>query len=468
MLEKSRLWKVFLVLSRAELKRLKVFLASPYQNQREDVCAVIELLMQVNKQRKMPSGEEFWEFVYGNEDFSPDNLRHLMNYTLQAIERFLVHQDFAKDKFSQQWRLAEIYQNKGLEDLTETTLNRSFKTLKGQKIPESDRLLRQFQYHQLRFRAHDEKGRSFRSGLQELSDSLDVWFVAQKLKQACAMLSQRKMFQADYQLELLEPVVETAARSAMKDEPLVAVYLATYFMLLHPEDEDFFVRQTTLLGQHQGLLSSEDQRTLYLMAVNYCIARLNKGEKEYLQEVYHLYQLGLKDGWLYEKNELSPWTYKNIVSAGLKLGDHTGVEGFIEKYRDRLPDEFRFIFSQYNLAELQLARGEWQKVLRSLRFLQIKDPLTSLRARIAQIKAGFELGEIQLIEHQLDNLRQLLRRKKELTYHKTSYRNFERLVHKLIRIRPGDELGRERFLEEVDSAELLVEGEWLREKAREI
>ncbi|MEM7039298.1 MAG: hypothetical protein AAF570_20150, partial [Bacteroidota bacterium] len=183
------------------------------------------------------------------------------------------------------------------------------------------------------------------------------------------------------------------------------------------------------------------------------------GAGEFLAEVYQLYKRGLDEGWLFERGQLTPWTYKNVVSAGLKLKDLDWVGEFIERYRTDLPEAAEVTFYRYCRAEFQFAKGEYRAVLRTFRFLQLKDPLTHLRARILQIKACFELGEFQLLEAQLENLRQLLRRKKELVYHREAYRNFERFLRRRMGLTPSDD--RSAYLRDLAATEIVAEREWL-------
>lgn len=99
--------------------------------------------------------------------------------------------------------------------------------------------------------------------------------------------------------------------------------------------------------------------------------------------------------------------------------------------------------------------------MRILRFVQHSDPLTQLRARIMQIKSGFELGEIQVVEYQLDNLRQLLRRRKELAYHREAYANFERFLRRLLSMTPGQDKQVEKLRMDILNADSLPEYDWL-------
>ncbi len=137
---------------------------------------------------------------------------------------------------------------------------------------------------------------------------------------------------------------------------------------------------------------------------------------------------------------------------------------FIDNYRDRLPEEARENHHRYNLAELQMAQGQYREVLRSLRFLQFKDPLTQLRSRILLVKASLELGDHPLAEYQLAAFRKLLIRRKSLAYHRENYLQFVRIVGRILLLEPGDDASRLAIRQEVELAEAVVERHWLLEK----
>lgn len=454
----GKLWQALCALTGTELKQLGWFLDSPYHNRRADVRDLFDVLKVARAADLPPEKRDVWVQVYPDRSWSDPDFRHLCRYLLARIEEFLAINAFRRQN-ALQLGVAEAYDTHGLPDLAAAVRERISKKLEKGAGHRAQGLLEAFRLEQMRYQAHAQGARSFRPGLQGISDALDRWYLVQKLKLACTMGSQQKVFRAEYELGLLDPVLEMAVQDPWRDEPLVALYERTYAMVSGRDAAQAYRDQARLLAAHQQLLTDEEARTLYLMAINFCIRQLNQGLQEYLPEVYGLYKKGLADRWLFERGQLSPWTYKNVVSAGLKLRDFDWIGDFIADFRADLPEDVRFTFHQYNLAELQLARREFPAVLRTLRFLQIKDPLTQLRGRILQIKAGFELGEFRLVESQLDNLQRLLRRKKELAYHREAYRNFERFLRRLMGLAPGE--GRADLLADLEGEEIVAEKDWL-------
>lgn len=461
MLKSSRVWNVFMALSGAEIKRLEVFLASPYHNQREDVRMLFSLFREARSCQGSLELAEIWADIYPGKPFHQADLRHLLNYLLKGIESFLLFRKLDEDKAFKDLLIAEAYLDHDLEDLANSRLQRVSRQIDDARHIGPDRILHRIRRSELDYKSHAINGRSFRAGLQEISDQVDQWFTVQKLKYACTMLSQRNVFKADYELDFVSEIVSRVSEGAHNAEPLVKIYYATYRILTEDQSLSAFEEQNMLLEEHGDLLSQQDLRALYLISVNFWIRQLNSGSQDAARQVYELYQKGLKERWLFENRELSPYTYKNVVAVGLKLGEYLEVGRFIEQYKERLPDGMRYSYFQTSLAEVELAQGHWKEVLRILRFVQHSDPLTQLRARIMQIKSGFELGEIQVVEYQLDNLRQLLRRRKELAYHREAYANFERFLRRLLSMTPGQDKQVEKLRMDILNADSLPEYDWL-------
>lgn len=466
-MEASRTWIVFCSLSGPEIRRLESFLDSPYHNQRDDVKQLFVELRKARNNSETPVKEELWEQVYPGTPFHLPDLRHLLNYLLRAIETFLTLRKLDQDQAYQSLLLAEAYLDHDLEELSNSRLRKASRQIEGSQGIGADRLLHGIRRSELDYKSHAIKGRSFRAGLQEISDRVDKWFAVQKLKYACTMLSQRNVFKADYELDFIADIIDRVAKGSFVDEPMIMIYYATYRMLMEDHSTVAFEEQIRLLDTHGGLFSHPDLRSLYLMSVNFWIRQLNRGSQDAANQVYQLYQKGLEEGWLFENNELSPYTYKNVVTAGLKLKEYSKVGRFIEQYKKRLPEGVRYSYYQSGLAEVELAQGHWKEVLKILRFVQHRDPLAQLRARIMQIKAGYELGGIEIVEYQLDNLRQLLRRRKELAYHREAYANFERFLRRLLSLMPGEAKQAEKLELEIKETDPLPEQEWLLLKVRQ-
>lgn len=464
MAKSSKLWRALSVFSKKELGRLHRFLLSPYFNTRKDVTVLFELLWKALKKGNAPENEALWKAVFGDQPYEVKAFRHLQSYLLKLVEDFMVVEGKMKNRAEGRLELAKRYGEHGFKGLEASALHQAQKALASEGLRDTGHFERALAYNALQYNAVSVQQRSLREELLDWSGALDDFFVLAKLRQACSMIAQRRVFKTEMRLGFLEEVLKRVESADYEAKASIDIYFQAYRMLTAEKGAQHYSRLVEELETHSGLFPITEVRSLYLMAINFCIRSLNQGHGSYGAEVFQLYMKGLQDGWLLENNRLSPWTYKNIVSAGLKLQRFDAVADFIENYRTFLASEFQVDFYRYCIAELHFGRREFQLVLRTLRYVQIRDPLTNLRARILQIKAAYELQEFQQVEYQLDNLRQLLRRKKDLAYHKGQYVEFERLTRRVLQARPDDKAQWKKLRNEIASFKGLVEREWLLDK----
>ncbi|MEM7038154.1 MAG: hypothetical protein AAF570_14310, partial [Bacteroidota bacterium] len=319
-----------------------------------------------------------------------------------------------------------------------------------------------FQLSEFRYNTITSRNDQVQEKLQAVVDDLDVFYVISRLRHACSTLTHQNIFQADYRIGMLDEVVAYVERSPLLENPSVALYYHAYKAFSTENPEHHF--RALVHGLSTPLFSDAEMRSLYLLAINFCIRAINKGDAAYTDQLLHLYAQALEQGVLLENGQLSPFTYKNIVSAALKLTRYEWAEAFVESYRERLPEAHRHQFWAFNRAEIHLARQEFAQVVQLLAPLQYKDPFTELNARQALIKAYFELGEFKLLDYQLDNFKHLIRRRDMIGYHKANFRDFVRFMSRLVNLPPGAGPKRKRLREEITSAPILANKAWLLEK----
>jgi hypothetical protein len=469
-------------LTPAEHIQFTKFLDSPFHNQREDCIHLYRYLKWEIAAGILPEMEAIHAFQQrggpersGHADrplaaSGGEQTRLTMNYLLRRVERFLALRDLLADEAALELRVLDIYRKRKLGKLFEGQLIR-IRNREQRGLPQNeDHFLRQYHLESTRFNAVTERSQASEEALQKLNLALDQYYILQKLKAACSALTLSKLFPSAYTDPMLPRIIQHIEAQNLHQVPAIGLFFAAYLVLANThadESTQAFHKLKSLLPQSTQIFADEDCRALHRIALNHCIRQINRGDRHYLAEAFDLYVAGLQSGALLENGTLSPWTYKNIAAAGLRIGQLDWVAGFIDSYRDQVPAEFRDAFHQYNLAELALARGEYQTVVRHLRDLSFKDPFMTLNARVAQIKAHYELQEYKLIEYHLPNLQALLRRRALQSYHRENYRNFVRYLGALLNLKDGDQPTAQRLIADMEGEEHLSELDWLRRKVLE-
>ncbi len=259
-------------------------------------------------------------------------------------------------------------------------------------------------------------------------------------------------------LELLEK------RPDWLESPEIGIYYHGCLALLHPEDERHFNAMKPLLTHRPSLFSAEENHDLFLLAVNYCIRKVNGGYSDYAHEGLALYKHALDHDYLLEKGELSRFTFRNIVGMGLKIKAFDYVEWFIHTYKDRIAKTHRDSMVNFNLARLEYGRRNYRQAMALLQKADYDDLLLHLAAKTLLLKIYYEAGELRLLESLLEAYQIFIRRKKIIGYHQTNYRNVARHFQKLLSLNRFDNNEVAAFRAAVAADEHLTERDWFLEQ----
>lgn len=453
----------------ADLKSFRLFLESPIHNQHKELPKLVQFILQLPE--GLPAKDQkpaLWAQLNPHLPYNDLRIRHLLSLLNQRLESFFIWQETQKDPLLARKLLVKAYQTRKWERPRTHAMRAYQKSLRAAPHRDPEFFQHEFTHHLFHYNHGVSREDVTPETLQQLTDSLDLYYLAQKLKQACNLLTHQRVYQAGFEMPLLAALIEQVEQEKLYEEPAVGLYYFTYQSLVEPSVEQWFFTLRDALATHFDQLPQEEIRGLYLYGFNYCIEKLNQGQEEYLRIVFDLYKEALENESLFDQGQLTPWTYKNIAAAGLKLKEFEWVEGFLDQYRDNLPEEFRDSLYGFSLARLKASMGQFSGVVRLLAPLYVRDTFTQLDVKVLLVKAYYELGEFELIEATLSSFQQLVRRREIQTYHRGVYKQFIRFTRKLINLKPFDKAAHAALLHQMASVAQLPEKEWLQEKIEEM
>lgn len=445
-----------------ERRRFQRFLDSPYLNTREDVRVLFSFLS-ATPPAELSDKHTVFTTLFPETPWNDRETRHRMRYVMDCIERFVELEEFQQDRLERGQRLLEGYWERKMEAPFRTKYK--FLRRRLEKSPYRDAQFHQhnFRLWEAHYNATQTRPDAAHEELQAMAGHLDLYFILQKLKLACSVVAHQQLYAVTYDLGLLDPILTYVEDHNLIENPAVAMYFYAFRMLNRSSSSDFYALKERLKADTHPFEIGE-MKSLFRLAINFCIKRLNQGEPGFIREVFELYRQALEQRILLEDGILSPFTYKNIVSAGLKLHEYAWVKSFIDDYKADLPEREREDFYRYNLAEWHFTRKEFREVPRQLLHHAIRDPFTAISSRIMLIKAYMELEEFKLAEYQLDAFKHFLRRRSMITYHKVHYENFIRFAIRLIGLGPDPAQDMQKLRTEINQAEGVSDRKWLLEK----
>jgi hypothetical protein len=467
-MKSSLLFQYFNILDKKERIEFQKFLFSEWIGSKSEVMRLWKLL---NDDQAGPSvfssptvflnKESVFNLIFEKKKaFNDLLLRQTMSDLTQAIRDFLIYKTL-KNSNLEHVLLAKALQYKNADRLLEKELTDAIKANDSQ-------ILRHGEYHFNRFQLLKEdssqRNRRQRSGdlrLQEVSEELTHFYVVELLKQACSMLSHQTMTKRQYDLPLLDVILEKIENGTLASTPSVSAYFHAYKCLSDNSQTIDFQQLKNIIIEKWQIFPKEELRDLYLLTINFCIKKLNQGEEHYNFEALDIYKTGLQNEALLENKQLSPFTYNNILRLAIKTKNWDWAAFFLEEYKNKLPSRERDNYFKYNLALFLFRQKNYEKAMILLQEVSLKEVLYNLDARQMLMRIYFELGEWQALDSLLDSFKVYLHRQNDISYHRESYQNLIKFTQKLLKTDLKNQKLCEILRGQIEETKLVTEKEWL-------
>ena len=459
----SPLFHLFLTFSKEEKVACRKFLHSPYHNQREDVRQLYDYIQdQYTKSSVALTKRRAFAYLFPDEDFSDKKMRYTMSFLLKTMEKFLIQRERESQEVANQLLLTRAYRRLNLPKAQAKAIKKAKKILDAQPLLDLEHYENHYQLASAHYNAQAGQTRNAPLNLQEWSQALDLAFLAKKLKQSCFALAHQAVYRVEYDTGLLPAALDFLADFAdLEKHPAIALYYYFYQAQTTERHEFYFKKLKKGIVKQSNLLPLEEKRNLYLAAINYCIQRFNKGEEQFLREVFDLYRSGIEQAILFEKGKLSRFTYKNVVGIALRLQEFQWAEDFILNYQNALKAQFKDNYTHYNLSKLRFYQKNYTEAMQRLQQVEYDDLFLNLDAKVMLLKIYIELGELEVLESFITSFQRFLQRKKLIGYHQENYGNMIRLTRKLVELNPFDKMEKQRLKQEIEAIKALSEREWL-------
>jgi hypothetical protein len=465
---KSKVVRILKTFSAIEIRAFRDFVASPYFNKKPDLIRLVDIICEQvpEKDPGQLSKERIYGLLYPGKPYDDKDLRYLKSDLTRLAERFMVISRYEEAPIRRDLDLLSCFLDRSLEKEYWQTRSRLQRLFQDTVYHDSS-----FFYQKLRFadveerRFQEQRKRTFDDAIQHASNYLDCFYFIKKLKYCCGMLDRQSIFKGEYQLNLSPKLIAHVKGNDFFNEELIFYYYNVLMALMEEDNDAYFDRLRNLLSEPTDKISREELRELYLAAINYCARKIRKGRETYVSEALNLYREGINRNILIEDNQLSPWTFTNVVKLALRLKEYGWIEGFIKKYSHLLPEKFREDALHYNLAELYYYTRDFDKAMLHLNQVRLSDLNYHLGSRVILSKIYYESKEEEALLSLIAAFSIFLKRNKAISNNlKKTYLNFCDILFQILKNNPK-KMG--TLEEKIRQTELLTDRGWLLKIFRE-
>ncbi len=462
-MEKTLLWEAFAALTTAEVREFGKFVRSPFFNARQQPIVLFEYLDACRRAGRLPVEAEAAAAL--NKTERGLKMRQANSNLLTLLEKYLAYSEKFQDEGRAKIRLAAAYRKRNLGKHFNITLREARQSREQQPWRHAD------YYHDLnlveweRYQFDTLTLRTEVFNLQATSDLMDTAFMGRKLRLACLVASHQAVFKAEYRIGLLDAVLSHAETEHLLDTPAVGLYYFCYkFQTDLAGAEQHFERFRVMLQTHAEAFPADELRTLYLLAINFGIKKINQSAEGWIRATLDLYQGALSRNLLLENGQISRFAFNNIITIALRVGELDWVERFILEHKNLLERQWREATASLGLARVAYARRDFKTALLNLQRSDYKDLLNNLAAKTLQLKIFYEASEFDLLENHLKGMKNYIRRHTSIGYHRTNFGLIVAYTQQLMALDFKKTESVEALRMAIAAEEILTEKEWLLEQ----
>ncbi len=478
----NNLIKVLKTFSRKEMTRFCEFSHSPYFNKHADVRALVSYLSDIYPKYKDSNCERkvIYRKLFEGKTHDQAHLALIFTYTMRLLERFLIQEELEEHS-----GLNPIFLLRSLRHRKQHKHYERIMRDQEKNIAHAD--YRDSEHFNLRFLIAEEADNYYTGLAQHKRDhsiqlkqnNLDHYYLTVKLRDACEMKLRSKILKIDYSTGLLDVVINEVGQELERYQavPAIIIYFHIYEMIVNG-DAKYFDQVLEVLNKNRAVFPAGERQNIYNYLQNYCIEQINKGNVRFLEESLQLYKAQLEQGLLLdEKNYLSEWHYKNIVTVGIRLQDMTWTRQFIEEYAAHLSPASKDNAYSFNLAAYYYAVKEYEKVLELLLQLEYKDIRYNLDAKALLLRTYYDLNEYEAFLSLIESFRQYLQRNKLISdFQRRGYNNLLKFAKQAFRIKNESkiyaksktQLALNQLIKGVEATDPIYNLSWLNRRIQEI
>lgn len=466
----SKLILLYKSLSFREKSLFRKWIKSPLHNKHEDILKLFDFISSKKLiTKRTVEKKALFKFIYPAKQYSDLRLRHMMALGVSSLENFVCFIRHKEDSFQQEKNLIKHYSDRNLEKFALQYINKSKATQAKRVIRDSQYYYEQYQLERIILEHNEKQQRVQTSNLQEMTDAYSIAFIIETLQSACAALAYQNLNKKNRcEFPFLDTILDFIQQGRYDSIIAIQFYYYSYLSLANPDEVRYFLQLKQLLFDQHNALPLHEIKHIHIIAFNFCIKKLNTGAEEYVQEVFELFKYGLEYQILIEDDVLSRFTYKNIITAALRLKKIAWTTTFIQEYTALLEPQYQTNYQHFAEAKLLFTKGNYKQTLQLLNQVEYDDLFLNLDAKITLIKIYYETNSITALDSFLNSFYVYLQRKEIMGYHQNNYKNIVKYTRKLAYIASHDKIGIQKLQQQIEQENPLTERAWLLEQIKKL
>ncbi len=461
-------------LSVYELNSFGKYIHSPYFNMNQNIAQFFDVLSDAIKKDVTDTltPEIVWKDIFSNEPYNNQKFLKLNSDLVKLLEGFIAQKEFDQSESFKTNLKMEGVRKRNLENLYSGIIGEIDRLQKTELNQSAEYYLAKYQIEKNIFSLkteNEKKNEKFEItsalNIKDISLNLDFFYIAEKLRQLCTLLSWKKMYKLDIELGNVEHIITLSKQEPYNHIPPISIYYNIYLTYIDEANDTHYFRLKDLIEKNIHIFPDFEQWDIYSTAISYCINRVNKGDLDFQRETFSLYKESLENNKILIEKSFSQTTFRNIVQIATRVEEFAWAENFIVEYAKYVDEKYRDNAVEFSLARLEFYKKNFNQVLTHLNNVNYEDVWYNINAKTIYLHAYYELDEFDALESLLQAFKMYIRREKSLSSdRKIHYLNLIKFTSALMKINSKEQLKVLKLKEEILATKGVVSKPWLIEK----
>ncbi len=392
-MRESKLITLLKKIDEKERRNFEKFIQSPYFNSNKSVSQFWKCLKKHAPNYDSPKLErsKIYKKLFPGEVYDDNRLRQLRSLLLKLLQQFLVIERLHMDKQESDVILAKVYQTKQLFPQLLKMINTNLSSShKEQKL---EHFYQKAFWNKLKYQIEKEsKLIGDATAIKKTDETLDLYYIGEKLKHACELVSWNNIMKTSYTIFLEEVIIEKSQNTL--DLPVFhQLYAAALIMIRKPTNDNFssFKKLYYTMGFQ---LEKYDRVVLLTYLLNFTFLKIQQHKEEYIREAFNLYSFGIDNELFILNNVFFADHFTNLISIASALRELKWIDDFLKGLDKQIQlGRLQLNPSYLNLSKGRVAfeKGDYQLSLEHLEEVNLKNQLHSFANRYISIACYVEL-----------------------------------------------------------------------------
>jgi len=443
----SRFVTIYNSLNKEEKRQFKKFYSSGFVIKYREVLGIFKYIETRKNVTKLSLDKNrVFEYIFPNNEYNDTYMRQLIFQASKVIESFIVFKQAYENDILKDVLLSEYYVKKELLKDAQNKITDTIDNVKENTVKNANHYFDLFRLNRILYDIQAKDNRSGDFNINEVIVNLNTFVIIEVLKYSTRLMSIKEITATKAKNILLKHILKLIEEDdTLIEIPQIRIYYNIY--KIHTDGvESMYQDFLEDVKKHEQLFDEHDLNELYRLAINFCIRMVNSNNERYYAILYDLYIYTIEQKLLLENDEISRFTFTNIITVLIKLKRYTDAEDFIIKYEYLLNKEYKENTIDFNRAKILYELEDYSAALDILNTSVLKDVLWNLNAKNLQLKILYEMNELDWYQSQLNAFIAYVNRQKDIGYHKEYFTKIYKAHKKLTQLR-GDKV-KEKFTEE--------------------